>query len=41
MGVAVFEKLWDTSNDLKHSNIQIKQISSERINATLSKWFPP
>ena len=37
MGVAVFEKLLDTSNDLKHSDIQIKQIFSERINPTLSK----
>ena len=37
MGVAVFEKLWDTSNNLKHTNIKIKQIFSERINIALSK----
>ena len=32
MGFAVFEKLWDTSNNLKHTDIKIKQILSERIN---------
>ena len=37
MGVAVLQKLWDTSNNLKHTDTKIKYIFSERIKAALSK----
>ena len=37
MGVPVFEKLAETSDYLKHTDIKIKLIFSERINAALSK----
>ena len=37
MGVAVFQKLWDASNNLKQTDKKINEIFSERINAALLK----